>query len=229
MTDVPVPFDSVIPPWVDDLPVIDAEGEGEGWSIRDDGSAEWAMARCAAAQAELGRIQDQYDLWRTRLDEAMRAASEVPRHTLAFFAPRLEAYGAAVREMSDDRIKTVHLPSGAIATQRGSAPKVIIINEDVLIEWAFSAGRALDEEPGWITYAEMGVVATQHRPRVSALRELVHIVHVDAGDNDGVEEWRVVTPEGELVPGVDVELPVTKATVNPNPLGLDAVTRFKEI
>lgn len=252
-SNLPAPVES--PPWVDEpfgfeLDTTVDPGSDERWSITSESLAEWAMSKRAAATAAAADVQAQYDLWRDRLDEWRKARLADPVSTCEFFDWHLEHWAVEQRAASGDKVKTVKLVSGDVTTSRATAPKVSIDDPVAFCEWALEAFvPAADDEaavPGdvstWSTFAAAGAVKTSYSPVVARVRELVHPVEdreallTDAGpavDDDGnpVESvvWRVVTSDGELVPGCSVVLPETTATVKPHPLTLNQPPAPKEI
>ncbi len=165
-----------MPPWVDDETWLDTE---ESWSISSYGEAEWACAKVAGADAELARIDQQYQEWLARLDEWHETAVRPLQNRREFFASALSDYLRRLRK-ENPRKKSLPLPSGKVSSRR-QQPRAVIVDEVAVIKWA----RASD-------HAE--VVRVVESVRVDDLRKLVKV--------DGE---KVVDPTGDVLPGVVVE------------------------
>lgn len=214
------------------------------WTIGSDGEAEWAMAHLAAAEAQQQAVKDQAALWQAKLDAFVRSGLAAPARTIAFFTDRLEQWGRARRAANPD-VKTLRYASGVVKTTMPSGPKVIVVNEQAVIDWSHRATVVVDAAaapPSWqcavdVPDAESDTghtrkyegplsdlcVTVRESLRVSDLRDHVFPVWVDLAtdaDPDAGGEWRVVTFAGELVPGCDVEPPEASATAKPHQLGL---------
>lgn len=117
------------------------------------------------------------------------------------------AYGIAHRD-ANPKAATVLVPSGEIATRRAKEPKVVLADEAAFLEWAADHldGEAYDR-----------VVKTVESVLISEVRDNVRIA-VEANGYDDEITRRVVWPFDDadlVVPGLDVEMPTTTATVRP--------------
>ena len=232
--------DSALPPWAEGPPDahlilngaanFDHTGEEDcepnstagAWQITSDGEAEWAMAHLAAAQAQLQAVVDQAKLWQAKLDDFRRAGSRQPERTIAFFTERLERYGRIRRELVPD-VATLRFASGDVATTLHAHPKVVVIDERAVIDWSKEYLVRIDDDPDPEPQPLYDLVVTvKESVRVSDLREFVNVVWVEGTETEA-GEWRVVTQEGELVPGVDVEAPHVTATAKPRPVTFGVV------
>lgn len=108
--------------------------EARGWSISDDGAAEWAMRHVAQIDTELGELTERRDEWQRRIDHWFAQRSGTLLRRRSFFAAHLIAYGAARREANPKAAKTLSLPSGRI-TSSDRAATVRVVSDDVLAEW----------------------------------------------------------------------------------------------
>lgn len=182
--------------------------------------AEYTMVRLAAVTALIEDARAQRAAWVTKIDEWFDAVTRGPLRRAEFLSALLEAWGVHER-LANPKRATLPLPSGVVETRQGTAPTVVLADEDAVIQWA---ADALDGA----TYDL--VVKTTSSVRISELRKVVAIEEV-AGDviieKDGVgtptglshqepSTWRVRHIEGDLVPGVVVELPETTAKVKPS-------------
>ncbi len=164
-----------MPPWVDDeiLPI-------PGWSIESYGEAEWACAKVSTVDADLARIDQQYDEWLGRLNAWRDDAVKPLQERREFFAGHLSDYLRRLRE-ADPRTKSLALPSGKVAS-RITPARPIVVDEVAVIEWAHSSDHA-------------EVVKVVESVRLAELRKAVVV--------DGE---KVVDPStGDVLPGVAVE------------------------
>ncbi len=174
-----------MPPWVDDETLLDAE---ESWSISSYGEAEWSMAKVSTVDAELARIDQQYEEWLQRLDNWRNAAVRPLQERREFFVGHLSDYLRRLRQ-ENPRKKSLPLPSGKVSS-RHQQPRAVIVDEAAVIEWA----RASD-------HAE--VIRVVESVRLDDLRKLVKV--------DGE---KVVDPStGDVLPGVAVEAERLSVTV----------------
>src|SRR5688500_12077491 len=113
---------------------LDLPEQVQAWRIDGTGSAAWAMAHVAQAEAALSDLTAQAVEWYGRIDEWLVKESAPYRRTRDFFAGQLERYALDVRE-ADPKRKSVSLPSGKVQTT-GKSAKVIVTDEPELIQWA---------------------------------------------------------------------------------------------
>ena len=183
------------------------------FSIEDDESAEWALGVYRSAQA---RIADQADLaarYRARIDTWFEELTSADRQTVDRMADLLATYAIRRREETDDRVKTVTLPSGKVKTRGSTQPVVKIDDQDEVLAWA------QDNLPD--------VVTTVSRVLVTDLRTHAHPAQVpivldggalavdDAGEP--ITEWVAQTADGNIVPGVVVDLPAVTVSIEVAP------------
>lgn len=204
------------------------------WRIDGTGSAAWAMAHVAKADAAIQELQHQAGEWYRRIDDWLEHETTGHERTRAFFVAHLERYALDLREADPDR-KSVTLPGGVVKTT-AKAASVKVIDEKAALAWAQAH---LNE-----------AVSTDPRLKVGALKEHVKPVQVitaarfthscgdvfDAEDSEGLT-WPEIGSEvactecGENallgnvevlasrwvtsvpVPGVDVEAPTVTAKV----------------
>jgi hypothetical protein len=168
--------------------------------------AEWAMRRLAELEDDVAEAKAHATAWRAPIDDWLDKQTAAPKERAAFLRRKLEAFGITQR-MGNPRLATIPVPSGEIATRQAKEPTVIVVDEATLIEWCE------DTLPGFLFD---DVVKTEQSVRVSELRKCVAVELVP--DEDGVTTYRVTFADGEVehdVPGVEVEPPVTTATVKP--------------
>ncbi len=123
-----------MPPWVDDETRLDTE---ESWSISSYGEAEWACAKVSAVDAELARIEAQYQEWLARLNDWRDAAVKPLQERRDFFASRLADYLRRLRK-ENPRKKSLPLPSGKVSSRR-QGPRAVVVDEEAVIKWAHAS------------------------------------------------------------------------------------------
>lgn len=176
------------------------------WQIDNLDSAEWAMRKLARLEARAVAISRQADVWRAPIDQWEQAEQARIEPAALFFAERLRTYAVARRAEDERANKTLRLPSGTVSTRRATEPKVVLTDEEAVIAWAAASLPADEYE---------AVVQTVQTVRISALRKLVKAVIADPEDGWTYPVVHVTT--GEVVPGVTIEMPATKAgPVKPN-------------
>jgi hypothetical protein len=167
------------------------------WRPENSSDAEWAMERLAELEAQRRHLKDQADEWIAKVRHALDQQLKPIDARRLFFTGRLRDWG--IRERAeDDRRKTIYLPSGEIATTRGTKPKVDIVDDDEVVAWA---AEALDAKRYDL------VVKVSYEPLVSQLRKLVAIVPAYACEGCGetmftadelAQNWHVVPEAGDV-------------------------------
>lgn len=232
-----LPPELAAPPAFDVAEIDDGDGVPEAiqrWRIDGTGSAAWAMAHVAKAEAAIQELEHQAGEWYRRIDDWLQHESMPHERTRSFFVAHLERYALDLREADPDR-KSVTLPGGVVRTT-AKAAVVKVTDEKAALAWAeVSAPYAVARDP---------------RLRLTVLREHVKPVQLvtaarfthSCGDVFEVEEpeglgWPEVGSEVECiecresvllgkvdvlatrwvlsvpVPGVDVEAPTVTAKV----------------
>lgn len=154
----------------EDRPVDPVEAQAvHGWTIEDDGAAEWAMRRVAALDAKLAHLAELRDGWASRIAQWFdRSAVRLGRERL-FFAARLVAYQER-RRLADKRAKTLTLPSGDV-TSTATGGNLVIVDKAAVVAWAEAlGGDALD-----------AIVKVTKEPLVSKMGPFVKMVDREAG------------------------------------------------
>jgi phage host-nuclease inhibitor protein Gam len=155
------------------------------WEVDGPGTAQWAMAKLAAVEAEAGEVREQAQAWVDEIRRWEEAQLRPLTSRSAYFTERLTRWLRGLRE-ADPKRKSYPLPSGTVSS-RTVAPKVEVVSADVVAAWARAAG-----------YAEVLKVETTVR-----LTEFKKVATVDeeAGvvrdpDTGGVIDGVVVHPGG---------------------------------
>lgn len=221
--------------WVGDVATVEPDAlpeRAQAWRIDGTGSAAWAMAKVAEAEAAIEEITAQAVEWYGRIDEWLKDQGAPHLRTKAFFEAHLERFALDQRE-ADPKRKSLVLPGGKVSTTAKSA-KVIVTDEPELIQWAQS------HAPEVVTERTMTSVSLSELRRVVKARKLLTLAwvtnscgcKVSVRDDEGltipdvgtavecsecgqealigkVEElayrWLATTEDGAHVPGVDVQ------------------------
>lgn len=187
-------------------PDLDALVPVARWRIGSEGEAEWAMRHLAAAEGTVADRKAQAAAWRAPIDEWERSAVAEAEGRARFFRGHLEDF---MRRERTDRRKSIPLPSGRIESRGATEPKVIVVDEPAVIEWAEESLGA--DVVGAVVKTTQSVLLTGLREEAKITEQLV-----DASDPDG-ETKRVVvsTTTGEPVPGVAIEDPTITYAAKP--------------
>lgn len=123
--------------WVGEVATAEPDALPErvqAWRIDGTGSAAWALAKVAEAEAAIEDATAQAVEWYGRIDAWLVEQSAPHRRTLNYFTGQLERYALDVRE-ADPKRKSLVLPGGKVQTTSKRA-KVIVTDEAAVIEWA---------------------------------------------------------------------------------------------
>lgn len=222
--------------WVGELATAEPDAlpeRAQAWRIDGTGSAEWALAHVAQAEAALEDLTAQAVEWYGKIDEWLSSQSAPHRRTRDFFAGQLERFALDVRD-ADPRKKSVVLPSGKVQTTAKGA-KVIVTDEDALIEWAYvHAPEAVKRK----TVTSVGLTELRQVVHARKVETLAWVQNscgckVSVRDDEGLDlpdvgtlvekcsecgaealigkieplayRWLATTEDGAHVPGVDVQ------------------------
>lgn len=172
------------------------------WQVENDGDAEWALRMLDSIEAELEGIDDQFALWREKIDMAHREQRARPAGRALFFRSHLERYGVERRRRDPKMTPTISLPSGKIETKQPKKPTVELVDEDVALAWL---AENVPEELYDV------LVKTTKKLLILELRKWVLVrAHEEEPDPAGYQPpdtYTVVHPEtSEVIPGVRAEL-----------------------
>lgn len=148
--------------------------------ITNDDSAEWALRKLAAIEQDAADTANQYRVWIDRLERDADKLATRSAFQADYFRGILSEYAEAQR--AEGR-KTVALPSGTVGTRYAPA-QVIVTDEAAFVAWAEAADLA-------------GVVQYVRTVSVTDVRKALTDVHL-------TDDGAVVTPSGEIVPGLGV-------------------------
>lgn len=176
---------------VQPLTELIAEGRDDRWRIGDDSAAEWAMGKLAEARSQRAVLDQQRDEYVARARQWHERVTVGPDRQAAFFEAHLMDYAWRRRSESAGESMTVKLPSGEIATRKAPEPRVDIVDQKAVCEWARR----------WVPDA----VTTTHKVNVTDLRPHVRIddetVVADILDFDTAEVQTVDVPGVAVVDG----------------------------
>lgn len=166
-------------PATPDLAEPDPDVDSTPWEIDGDRTATWALRKLSVEQREVERIEAVYHDERARLDAWLDAALTRPLHRKEFFESKLIGYRLRLEDAAADRgeelPRTYRLPGGSLVVRAGRARRVVA-DEATVVEWA-----------------------TRNAPE--AVRRSVLVSKLPGEQVDG----RLVTDDGEPVPGVTIE------------------------
>lgn len=112
------------------------DGSPARWRIEDDGAAEWAARKYAAAMAELEPIDQARARWVARIDTWYEQTAGPVLGTAAFFEGHLRDYVRRIRAASAGDIKSVRLPSARLWSRGSDTPKVVVTDKERAATWA---------------------------------------------------------------------------------------------
>lgn len=174
---------------------LDAPPERSRWAVTDFGSAEWAMAKLAAAEERIEAARLHAEQLRDRVDAWFDSETRRDRRTVEFMGWHLQRYALAEREQTGE--KTVRLPSGSVST-REYAAAVKLDDPEAFAAWVVE--HALDAD-----------VWSDRVVKAAKAVKLARPVH----DDDGC--WLAVTADGERPAGLTVQPPRVVASISTIP------------
>lgn len=213
VNDLPV-TDEVIAAWATADEPVDADSV---WRIEDQENADKAGRRWARADEQLDELASQRDTLLAEIAAAQAAqvakveawysaTTAAPERNRAFFARTLETYMERVRADSNDKTKSVRLPSVRLRSKVKNAYAVLAGSGKA------ETDAASAEVVGWLrTLGDAATEAITHVPAVDkpAMAKVKRLVEVVDG--------RVVDPStGEVVPGLDVVPAATTVELDRN-------------
>lgn len=169
--------------------------------VGDVNTATWAFAKMADARSTLEGIRRQASEWRERIAAWELDASRPFIATIDFFTERLEQWALAERAASplnakgEPTVKTVSTPLGKVATRKGTTA-LAVTDEDALVAWL---AEHMPE-----------AVKTVSKPLLPEISKRTVPVR-----DEGAVYGKLVTPDGEVVPGIWIEYSDPVASVQP--------------
>lgn len=117
-----------------------------GFTITDEGLAEWCMAHVAEIDAGLALADEQHQAYLARINRHHEATVKRLTQRRQFFEAHLVQFARAFRERDPKRNKTLNLPSGQVKSTE-SRPAATVRDDEAVAEWLATKldGDALDE------------------------------------------------------------------------------------
>lgn len=168
-------------------PDLSDDESRDRWRIDNDELAAWALRKLAAAQEERDRIKRAAEAEKTRIDVWAADADRQVARDVDFFTARLVEYRRMLEAENPGLPKTYKLPAGSICRRLGSE-SVVVEDPESFTGWALDSARE----------------ALRFSPDKALLKTWVR-------KDDG----SVVSPDGEVVPGVSVQRGEDRYEVRP--------------
>lgn len=136
--------------------------EDEGFQIRDDSAADWALRKMAEADAELRKMTDWYEM-------QLKAAKQKHDDAIAYFTGILQKYFDSVPAKETKTMKKYALPSGELVLNKEKQDFSATDNE-ALLGWCQENDPALVQismKPAWaeikkrLTQTDSGIVDSE--------------------------------------------------------------------
>lgn len=169
-------------------PDVDLESEESRvrFSIGDDAQATWAMRRLSSVQQRAAQVSMIAEAERSRIDAWEDRQMKQFQRDENYFQGLLMEYAASERTAHDR--KSIDTPYGSVKS-RVSQP-VWEVDADAFLQWAKTHAPDL--------------IRVKETPSLSDMKKFLQIEHTDTLG------LVAMTPDGEIVPGVDIH----PATVN---------------
>lgn len=126
----------------------------EGWRIKDDLQADWAIEKIKALKAEYARKEKVAQAKIRQIQDWLEQQKRQADSSIAFFESKLREYFETLDEKALKKSKTqlsYSLPAGKLILKQ-QQPKYVVDNEK-LLEWLKQSGKTqyirIKEEPDW--------------------------------------------------------------------------------
>ena len=219
--------------WVGEIATATDElpERAQAWRIDGTGSAAWAMAHVARADAALTDLTAQAEDWYGRIDAWLVRESAPLRRTKDYFEAQLERYALDRRE-ADPKAKSLTLPDGKVSTTAKGA-KVVVTDEDAVLDWAVDHAPDAIKLEAKLRLTELRQCVKAHKVTTLAWITNSCGCKVSVRDDEGLDlpeigtlvekcsecgaealigrveplayRWLALDASGAHVPGVDVE------------------------
>lgn len=167
--------------WGPDLEVEESrdEGDPERWRVTDQRRADWAMERVRQLRAEIAENELRAGEQRDRIERWLERVNSTANRQAEFFEGLLMEWHAA--ELGrDPKRKTIHLPAGTLKAR------------------ARQNSWEIDDEAALLAFLQANapeLVRTKHEVAKGDMKKRY----------SGNAAGHVITPDGEVVPGVRIE------------------------
>lgn len=166
-----------------EMPNEEGEEVKEGWRIKNDLDADWAISKIKEARADLERKERLAEQKIQETKDWIERERQKTANSTAFFEAKLREYFNSLDKSVLKKAKTqlkYELMSGTLKLKK--QPPVIKRDNSVLMEWLLNAGLdnliRVKEEPDW-----------------SAIKERLELI----------DDKAVYKDTGEVIPGITVE------------------------
>ena len=151
------------------------------YRITDDGAASWAMRKLRTLRAKEAEFVALGEREVNAIETWLHEVTAPLQQDALFFEGLLVEYAQECRENPDDGRKTVKLPAGSVTSRQGST------------KWEVDAERFLP----WARTNHPDLIRVKEDPNLPAIKDaLAGAIDATAG--------KVITADGEIVPGVEV-------------------------
>lgn len=175
------------------------EGDDDNYRIVDDDGAQWALRVMAHAQSEIQRLEAAAEREVERILIWKATASRRPQETVEKMEALLVDYRRRLELEQPDLPKTYKLPNGTIVRRAGSA-KVDVYDPDRFVAWA------LVNDIGAVRVAPAVSGLRGKGSKYRTARPEADVKKTAAISPTGATE-AFITPDGEIVPGVQLYVP----------------------
>lgn len=111
--------------------------ESAPFSVCDERTATWALARLAEHDEEIERVNGEYAAYRNQLEAWAHARTKRPASGAEYLRAQLTRWAVKQREANPSGAKSWPLPTGKVATRLGS-DRVAIEDQAAVVDWVKS-------------------------------------------------------------------------------------------
>lgn len=177
------------------------------WEPLDDTDATWALRIMAHAKAEQDRMKEAAEEEISKVRAWLKRSTSGPAATYAHFEALMIAYRMRCEQARDDYPATYKLPTGTLTRRQGST-SYVVTEPEVFVEWAIENDRdAVKVEPLVSTLKAKG---SGYEP-VEDLKSVKKI----ARKSPTGHATSIVSPDGEEVPGIEIQVGPDKLGAKP--------------
>jgi len=160
--------------------IVNEVVETEGFTVKDDKAAEWALSKIREEAAELARMeilcQNMIDTYKSKIEKANK---DYEQHT-SWLRSQLQQYFETVPRKATKTQETYTLPSGKLKKKFGGVD--YIKDDEKLLQWVKDNG-------GTENYVQV-----KETVKWAELKETITVKGAEAIDSDG-----------EVIPGIKIE------------------------
>jgi hypothetical protein len=156
----------------------------EAFVIDDDQKAGWAMRKLRSLRIKQKANEEIAQAEIARVTAWLETVNKTIENDAEYFVSHLTGYGHRVRLNPDDPRKSVTLPHGKISTRQSS--RKWAVDSELFLAWARSSAPDL--------------IRVKEEPALTKIKEAYADLVVD-----DAATLKVITKDGELVPGLTIE------------------------